>query len=181
MVLNKKNPTKVDSMEVLIEGDDAAVKTLTEIHQPDNIESTKNSLLITEDPGSSQQFPFGSADPAATTARIWKYDLKTGATTAVASVDQTADEGPTDVDGTAGAVNKANLGSWEASGIVDASEVLGKGWFLVTVQAHSLWIEKADGPDRLDATGAPNPGTNGKDFTFKREGGQLLAIKIPGA
>jgi hypothetical protein len=174
MVLNKKNPRKVDSMEILIEGDDAAVKTLAEIHQPDNLESTKKSLLITEDPGSSQQFPFGSADPAATTARIWKYDLGTGAMTAVASVDQTADEGPTDVDGTAGVVSKANLGSWEASGIVDASDVLGKDWFFVTVQAHTLWVEKADGPDAISPP-------NGKDFTFKREGGQLLAIKIPGA
>ena len=32
------------------------VKTPTEIHQPDNIESTPQGLLITEDPGSSQQF-----------------------------------------------------------------------------------------------------------------------------
>jgi hypothetical protein len=174
MVLNKKDPTKVDSMEILIEGDDAAVKTLAEIHQPDNLESTKKSLLITEDPGSSQQFPFGSSDSAATTARLWKYDLKTGAMAAVASIDQTADEGPTDVDGTPGVVSKSNLGSWEASGIIDASNVLGKGWFLITVQAHTLWIQKQDGPDAISPP-------NGKDFTFKREGGQLLAIKIPGA
>jgi hypothetical protein len=39
-----------------------------------------------------------------------------------------------------------------------------------TIQAHSLWIEKADGPDAL-----PPPG---KDYTFKREGGQLALIYL---
>ncbi len=174
MVLNKKDPRKVDSMEILIEGDDMPVKTLARIHQPDNLESTTSSLLITEDPGSSQQFPLPTSDPNATTARIWKYDLKTGATTVVASVDQSADEGPTDVDGTPGVNAPGALGAWESSGIVDASSVLGKHWFFVTIQAHTLWVEKADGPDALDPP-------NGKDFTYKREGGQLLAIKIPGA
>ena len=49
-----------------------------------------------------------------------------------------------------------------------------RGWFFVTIQAHTLWVQKADGPNRI---GTPN----GKDFTFKREGGQLVAIRIPGA
>src|SRR5215217_2857117 len=56
MVLDPADPTKVLSLSILIEGDDNVVKTLGEIHQPDNIESTMNGLLITEDPGSGQQF-----------------------------------------------------------------------------------------------------------------------------
>ncbi len=181
MVLDKKDPTKVTSLSILIEGDDNPVKTLGEIHQPDNMESTRNSLLIQEDPGSSQQFPFGSTDPNATTARIWRYDLGTGALTVVASINQAADEGPTDVDGpqtTPPTIAKANLGSWESSGVVDASSVLGRGWFFVTIQAHTLWVQKQDGPD---AIGPPPDANIGKDFTFKREGGQLIAIRIPGA
>jgi len=43
---------------------------------------------------------------------------------------------------------------------------------LVTVQAHTLWVEKAPGADNV----APA----GPDFTLKREGGQLLLIRIPG-
>jgi hypothetical protein len=174
MVLDEDDPTKVTSLEILIEGDDQAVKTLGEIHQPDNIEATKQALLITEDPGSSQQFTLPTSDPNATTARLWKYDLQTGAMEAVASVNQGADEGPTDVDGQTGTTTPGALGSWEASGIVDASHILGRGWFYVTVQAHTLWVQKADGPDAIDAP-------NGKDYTYKREGGQLLAIRIPGA
>ena len=41
MVLDKRNPTKVTSLTVLVEGDDHPVKTLGEVHQPDNLESTK--------------------------------------------------------------------------------------------------------------------------------------------
>jgi hypothetical protein len=169
MVLDPDDPTKVTSLSILIEGDDNPVKTLGEIHQPDNLETTQNSLLVTEDPGSSQQFPADSTDPNATTARIWRYDLASGTTAVVASVDQSADEGPTDVD-SAGA---GNLGAWESSGIVDASSVFGPGALLVDVQAHTLWVEKAPGDDNVEPA---DP-----DFTFKREGGQLLLIRIPGA
>jgi hypothetical protein len=167
MVLDPSDPTQVDSLRILIEGDDRPVKTFDEIHQPDNIESTANALYITEDPGSSQQFPFGSTDPAATTGRVWRYDLATGTPAVAFAVDQSADGGPTDVDG----FGPGNLGAWEASGVVDASKAFGPGAFLVTVQAHSLWVEKAPGDDNV----APA----GPDFTYKREGGQLLLVRVP--
>ena len=71
MVLDRKNPKKVKSLTVFVEGDDNPVKTLTEVHQPDNIETTRHGLLLTEDPGSSQQFPAGDTSANATTARLW--------------------------------------------------------------------------------------------------------------
>ena len=118
MELDKHDPTKVTSLTVLVEGDDADVKTLTEVHQPDNVESTPNGLLLTEDPGSSQQFPAGSTDPLATTARLWYVPLADpAAAQVVAKVDQSADGGATDVDGRPA----GNWGAWESTGIVDAS------------------------------------------------------------
>lgn len=36
-----------------------------------NFKSTPTGILLTEDPGSSQQFPVGSTAPNATTARLW--------------------------------------------------------------------------------------------------------------
>ena len=167
MELDPSDPTVVTSLTVLVEGDDNPVKTLGEVHQPDNIETTPTGLLLTEDPGSSQQFPVGSTDPAATTARLW-YVPFVGAPAVVAKVDQSADGGSTDVDGR----SAGNWGAWEASGIVDASAAFGPGAFLIDVQAHTLWVEKADGEDNF----APA----GPDFTYKREGGQLLLIRIPG-
>jgi hypothetical protein len=168
MVLDPADPTRVLSFSILIEGDDAPVKAVNEIHQPDNIESTANSLLIQEDPGSSQQFPPGSDnpaapnfDPAATTARIWQHSLATGTKTIVAKIDQSADEGPLDED----AAPRGNLGAWESSGIVDASSVFGPGAFLLDVQAGSLVIDE-------DVLGT---------LTYQRDGGQLGLLRIPGA
>ncbi len=169
LVLDPGDPKVVTAMSILIEGDDNPVKTVSEVHQPDNIESTVNGLYLTEDPGSSQQFPVGSTDPAATTARIWRYDLATGVASVALKVDQSADEGPTDVDAT---TSPGNLGAWESSGIVDASAAFGPGAFLVDVQAGTLWVEKRPGDDNVPPAGA--------DFTDKRAGGQLLLVRIPG-
>jgi len=173
MVLDPNDPTKVSSMSLFVDGDDNDVKTLTEIHQPDNLETTATGLLVTEDPGGNNQFPAGSPSPA-TPARLWYVPFSgsgEGTPAVVAKVDHSADGGPTDVDGrSAGA-----WGSWETSGIVDASAAFGPGAFLIDVQAHTLWVEKALGPDTFIDAETVNP-----DFTYKREGGQLLLIRIPG-
>jgi hypothetical protein len=179
MVLAPDNPKKVTSLSVFVEGDDAPVKTLNEIHQPDNIETTQTGLLLTEDPGSSQQFPVNSTDPAATTARLW-YVPFSGTPEVVVKIDQSADEtmadqDPPDVILPGSMLNSpGNWGAWETSGIVDASAAFGPGAFLIDVQAHTFWVEKANGPDTfIDTNTDP-------DFTYKREGGQLLLIRIPG-
>jgi hypothetical protein len=166
MVLDRNDPTKVTSLTVFVEGDDNPVKTPTEVHQPDNIETTRSGVLLTEDPGSSQQYPVGSPDPDATTARLWQVPFS-GTPAIVAKVDQSADGGPTDVDGRP----PGNQGAWESSGIVDASAAFGPGAYLIDVQAHTLWIEKAPGDD--------NNGDGEPDFTYKREGGQLALLHIP--
>ena len=159
-------PGSVD-LSIFVEGDDNPVQTPGEVHQPDNLETTATGILVTEDPGSSQQFPFGSVDPNATTARLW-YVPFIGTPEVVVKVDQSADSGPTDQDGRAA----GNLGAWEASGIVDASAAFGPGAFLIDVQAHTLWVDRAPGTN--------NFGDAQADFTFKREGGQLLLLRIPG-
>lgn len=168
MELDPNDPTVVTSLTVLVEGDDNPVKTPGEVHQPDNIESTPTGLLLTEDPGSSQQYTAAQqlTDPNATTARLW-YVPFSGTPQVVVKVNQLADGGSTDVDGRPA----GNWGAWETSGIVDASAAFGPGAFLIDVQAHTLWVEKADGEDNF----APA----GPDFTYKREGGQLLLLRIP--
>ncbi|MBA2254535.1 MAG: DUF839 domain-containing protein [Chloroflexi bacterium] len=168
LVLDPTDPKVVTSFSILIEGDDQPVKIITEVHQPDNLETTTNGLYITEDPSSAQHFPAADTDPNKTSARLWQHRFSDMATNVVASVDQSSDGGVWDIDGFA----NGNLGAWEASGVVDASALFGSGAFLIDVQAHSLWVAKAAGDDNV----APP----GPDFTYKREGGQLLLIKIPG-
>ena len=174
MVLDPDDPTQVDSLSILLDGDDSPVKTLGEIHQPDNVETTSTGLLVTEDPGGNNQFPADSVDPNATTARLWYVPFSSpGSAQVVAKIDQSADAGPTDVgplpttDPSIGA-----WGTWETTGIVDASAAFGTGAYLINIQAHTLWIQTAPGADNF----APA----GPDFTYKREGGQLLLIRIPG-
>ena len=173
LVLDKSDPTKVTSFSILIEGDDAPVKAANEIHQPDNIESTAASLLVQEDPGSSQQFPVGSDvpgspnfDPAATTARVWQYDLAAGTKRVVAKVNQSADETSIDVDANP---SKGALGAWESSGIVDASSVFGPGAFLLDVQAGTLVLDEETRVEGVNT------------LTYQRDGGQLGLLRIPGA
>ena len=179
MVLDPDDPTKVTSLTVFAEGDDNPVKTPTEIHQPDNLETTRSGLLVTEDPGSSQQYPAGSTEPDATTARLWQVPFS-GTPEVVVKIDQSADETTPDQDPpdviTPGSMlnSPGNWGAWETSGIVDASAAFGAGAFLIDVQAHTFWVDSAPGPDTfIDANTDP-------DFTYKREGGQLLLIRIPG-
>jgi len=178
MVFDSSDPTVVTSLTVFVEGDDNPVKTLTEVHQPDNIETTAIGILLTEDPGSSQQFILADQGLSnATTARLMWVPFVgngAGASQTVVKVNQSADEGATDVD-----INTAagNWGAWESTGIVDASEAFGPGYFLINVQAATLWVEKAPGDDNTGPLGVPD---GLPDFTYKRSGGQLLLIKIPG-
>jgi hypothetical protein len=160
-VFDKKDPTKVKSFSILIDGDAlgaAGIKRLDLIHQPDNLETTKGFLYIQEDPGSHNHYAIG--DPNGTTARIWQYDLKRKKLEVLATVNQGADEGGTDTDPSAAAL----WGAWESSGIVDASSIFGRGAFLVDIQAPTLVVER-------DVQAAQ---------TLEREGGQLLLIRVGG-
>jgi hypothetical protein len=143
MVLDPDDPTLVTSLTILIEGSNS-VGQAGDIHQPDNVETTERSLLIQEDPSTANQ--------SVTPARIWRYDLRTGEKEIVAMTDPTVGTSP-------------RLGSWESSGIADASAMFGKGAFLVDVQAHGWEIDTAPG--------------NG--FEYRKEAGQLLLLRIPGA
>jgi hypothetical protein len=143
MVLDPDDPTVVTDLSILIDGDAAGYRNVNALHQPDNVETTANSILITEDPGGHNRFA------GATNARLWRYDLGTGQMTAVAVVSAATDD-------------------WESSGVVDASEYFGEGAFLINVQAHNVFIETA-----------PLPAM--PTVTQKREGGQLLLIRIDGA
>ena len=164
MVLDDEDPTQVTSLEILIDADAGGYNNPAVIHQPDNLETTADSLLIQEDPGSHNQYAL--SNPAGVGARVWRYDLSSGDLGAVLEVDQSLDEtSGYDVDPSAA----ANRGAWESSGIVDASSIWGPGWFLVDVQAGSLILEREDGV------------LGDRAVTFEREGGQLLRVKIPGA
>jgi hypothetical protein len=171
MVLDTEDPTVVTSLSILPGADfDAGGYSNPNVpHQPDNIETVSGGILFQEDPGGHNSgnpatFPGPSGFAEATNARIWWYDLATGETSVIAEVDQSIDA-PT-----------AFKGTFESSGIVDASWAFGPGAFLVTVQAHGVNLT----PPGLDPAPPADPITEGGQTYRKRlEDGQLLLIRIP--
>ena len=150
------NPLLGATLDILPGADFDALgyNSVEAVHQPDNLETTADALYIQEDTGShnAQSATF----PTATNARIWRYPFSTGVETVVAEVNQAI----------AGAPALAR-GTWESSGIVDASAVFGPGAFLVDVQAHG-WDEVI-------------PGGNDPPAVPSRENGQLLLLRAPGS
>ncbi|HEY6606883.1 MAG TPA: hypothetical protein VIZ44_11055 [Gaiellaceae bacterium] len=148
LVLDANDPTKVSSLSLLADFDAGGYSNPLVPHQPDNVETTPNSLYFTEDPGSHNQ------GPTVGYAKVWRFTLPAGPLVPVAQVNQA--QRP-----------DLPIGSWESSGIIDASAAFGPGSFLIDVQAHGWEIATA---------ASPFPGT-----TLMREAGQLLLFRDPGA
>ena len=132
MEFSPADPTVVTSFSILLDSDPGGLNNPDVMHQPDNIDTSANSLMVQEDSGQAPN------------SRIWRYDFATEEWTVVASVREAA---------------------WESSGIVDASDAFGDGSWLVTVQAHDVFVDS-------EVVGT---------VTFKREGGQLLLLRLPGS
>ena len=129
-------------------------RNVNAVHQPDNLETTADGLFIQEDTGTHNGQ--SAAFPTATNARVWRYGLASGSLGVVAEVNQAVPGAPA-----------LSRGTWESSGIVDASSVFGPGAFLLDVQAHQWDLDAGTGND---APAVP-----------KRESGQLLLLRAPGS
>jgi Alkaline phosphatase PhoX len=156
IVLNAANPRTVDSLSIVVDADLGGYKNTAVIHQPDNVAVSSGSLMIQEDPGSHN----GTSWLGAPNARVWRYDLAQESLTVVAEVDQSL-------------TPSSPNGSWESSGIVDASAVFGPGTWLLDVQAHTLIVDSEVRTVTVGSASGP--------MTFKREGGQLLLLTVPGS
>jgi hypothetical protein len=104
------SPAAGGTIEMLLDGTE-------EPQMMDNVAVDRTGhILIQEDPGNQAYL-----------ARIWSYDVAADAITQVAQLDPDRF-----TPGAAGFLTQDE----ESSGIVDASRVLGPGWFIATVQAH---------------------------------------------
>ncbi|HJY25651.1 MAG TPA: alkaline phosphatase PhoX [Actinomycetes bacterium] len=119
------------TIELLLDGSEAPF-----LNKPDNMGvDGQGNLLIQEDPGNNAQL-----------ARIVAYDIDTGKRGVLTEFDPALFR-----KGGAGFLTEDE----ESSGIIDASAVLGKGWFLFDAQVHKA---------------SPDPA--------KVEPGQLLAMRV---
>jgi len=114
---------------------------------PDNMDTSEDSVVIQEDRNPEYRQP---DDPGHGYGRVLVYDFESKKLRAVARVNTPPALEP---------------GTWESSGVINASRLLGEDQWLLDVQAHSLPEEQ--------------PGPNLVPDSSVGEDGQPLMIKIP--
>jgi hypothetical protein len=137
--VNPANPRRA-TLSVILDSADG-----DDIFSPDNLGISGTALVIQED-RNWKRSGFN---------RVLVYDLLTDALTPVARTDPKQS-----------IVDERGKGAWESSGVVDASDAFGPGWWLLNVQAHYTSMSVPDQslvPD--SAIG---------------EGGQLELLFLPG-
>ncbi len=116
--------------------------TVDDFKNPDNLGTSPHSLMIQEDRENPNRVQY---------SRILRYDFNDGSLTPVARVNTLV----------------GLPGQWESSGIIWAGNLLGGGWWLTSVQAHTLT--------------APQPGPALTPNSAVGEDGQLDALFVPGS
>jgi secreted PhoX family phosphatase len=107
-----ERPWKGGTLTLLLDGSEAPY-----LNKPDNVGMDRHGhFLIQEDPGNNAQL-----------ARIVAYDVDSGKRGVVAEFDEFKF-----APGAPGLITTDE----ESSGIIDASKVMGKGWFLFDAQVH---------------------------------------------
>ena len=132
MQFDPQNPTGTTQLTMLLDGSEGIVS-------PDNVDVNRHGeIIILEDPNYNL-----AADLNLTRdTSMWLYDTNTAKLTRVAEMNRSAavahalaaDPLNTDVAST------DIPGGWEFSGVIDMEDLLGRGSWLVNVQAHSLRI-----------------------------------------
>lgn len=129
LVLNAADPTR-GTLQLLLDGDDRTGPA-REFQNPDNILVTRNYAYISEDPNG-----YGNETHD---ARVYQYDLKTGALAVVAELDH--HRGDAKYNNLAGASSRP--GTWEFGAMLDLEEEVGiRGAFLLAVQPHTWTGER---------------------------------------
>ena len=136
--INPRDPTQA-TLKMILNGD---APDNDDIVNPDNMDASSKVLVIQEDRESAFR-----TNPS----RVLVYRFSSQTLFTAAQVIKPA---------------TATTFQWESSGVIDASHLLGKDWWLLDVQAH-------------DQLAAPQPGPSLAPNSAVGEDGQLLAIKIP--
>ncbi len=189
----QNDPTIVDSLEILVEGDDNPVSTSTtpanaaelaygEIRQPDNVETTANgSLLVRRTRARASSSRSHDAGPNRTTARHLACHPRRAAGHGRSPSSQSSTSPPTRGRPTSTARGERSAGERAGPRRLGVERdrrrvrrVSAPGAFLVNDPgAHAVGREGA-GRRQRRAPASP-------DFTYKRSGGQLVLLRIPGA
>ena len=116
VTLDPFNPTMVQEMAVLLDGDAS-----DDMYRPDNLDLDDRYLWIQEDPGTMRGLH---------TARILRYDLETRRLDTMAECVESDPKGRI--------LPKGVGGVWESTGILNVSDLIGPDTWLVAVDAPNL-------------------------------------------
>jgi hypothetical protein len=166
------------SLTLLLDGSEGIVS-------PDNIDlNAHGELMICEDPNYNLATDLGLTRDSS----LWAYLVPTGELVRVAEMDRpaarahalAADPGNSSV------ASSDTPGGWETSGIIDAEAWLGRGSWILNVQAHSLRIvpiaETVQGGQVMHLKWLPSdfgvlPGSESKDSGGAGERGAAAGAK----
>ena len=142
LVMDAADPTK-GTLEVLLNGDDRTGPARL-FQNPDNVVATPNYLYIEEDPNEYGDETHDSY--------LWQYNIATKELKPVFEIDHRRDAADfakyNTVTGTYAPATVSARGSWENSGIIDISDVVGKtGTFMLGIQAHAWHALRFKGAD----------------------------------
>lgn len=119
LVFNANNPRMVDSFSVFADGDAPGAPEFVDFTNPDNIDTSVNSLMVQED---------------ADNAKIWRYDFSTGGWSVVATVN--------DPDGESSGIVDASAWFGEGAWLLD---VQGHGTFVDQEQVGNVLFKRESG------------------------------------
>jgi len=140
-----EEPEQGGTLTLLLDGSEAPL-----LNKPDNVDiDRRGNLLIQEDPGNNTSV-----------ARIVAYNVDSGRRGVVAEFDRELF-----APRTAGGTDARITIDEESSGIIDAEDVLGRGWWLFDAQLHPA-----------TAPSSYNDGVTASEEIVER--GQLLALKV---
>lgn len=118
------DPTKV-TFQVMFDGNDLMAPGYNVLRNPDNLDTSLKSLMVTEDRIDANRLNATSPYNVTQNAQILMVDLADPTNIIpIAFVNQIEDR-------------EAAHGGWESSGILDVSKYFGAGSWLVDVQAHT--------------------------------------------
>jgi hypothetical protein len=149
---DRSHPTRA-TLKMIINGDPP---DNDDIYNPDNMAASDRVLMIQED----REAVFRVPSAGGGYGRVMEYRFFDGRLRSVARVN-TPPGDPPNPENCTGCLP----GTWESSGIIDAGRVLGRGWWLLDVQAHNSI--------------APQPGPTLAPSSSTGENGQLLALLVP--
>jgi hypothetical protein len=129
--IDPNDPTAQGTLQVVYEADEVIAAGRDIAISPDNIDTSKNYLMINED-GTTESRAVMAAKGR--DGSIWRFRIKQNGPVGV-DADSAKRMAELDPPGQAGG-GVVGPGIWETSGITDTSDVFGNGTWIFDVQAH---------------------------------------------